>query len=76
MNQLIGYCQKHIINQVVTLPQALNNLPPNHPSIINNIYHPLNPSNPQNLQLNPGINLLFQQDLNIEASIGVKMKKK
>jgi len=44
-------------------------LDPSHPNVINNIYHPLNPSNPQNLQLNPGLNLLVQQDLNIQAAI-------
>jgi hypothetical protein len=68
---LLNDCEKYVLQAATALrqPQQLLNLPPNHPSIINNINHPLNPSNPNNLMLNPAMNLLFQQDEATQASI-------
>lgn len=67
---LMQYGANYIRQVAPQLQQAQNrNLSPSHPSVINNINHPLNPSNPRNLMLNPSMNLLFQQDVNTQAAI-------
>lgn len=68
VHQLLIYCEKYVRQTAPLIQQQAGNFDPTHPAVMNNINHPLNPSNPRNLQLNPSMNLLFVQSLNEEAA--------
>lgn len=77
VRELLDDCENHVHLAITMLRQPQQRklvqeglkLPPNHHSIINNINHPLNPSNPNNIILNPAMNLLFQQAEAVQALI-------
>ncbi len=67
---LLNYCKTYVLVNAPRFQRPeFQNLDPSHPSVINNIMHPLNPSNPLNLLLNPSMNLLLQQAVNETAAI-------
>lgn len=74
VNQLLNYGEFYIRDAALKLQQRQQqNLNPNHPDVINNINHPLNPANPNTLQLylqiNPALNPMFLQYINIQSEV-------
>ncbi|WP_423062557.1 hypothetical protein [Candidiatus Paracoxiella cheracis] len=73
-NYLFNYCLNHIHQAVPLIQEQMKKnsepmLDPTHPLVMNNINHPLNPSNPNNIMLNPGGNIMVQQAEAEEASV-------
>ncbi len=70
VNLFLQYGEAYVRQTAPLLRQpTYQNIDPSHPSVINNIMHPLNPSNPNNLMLNPGLNLLFQASEAMQSAI-------
>lgn len=70
VRQLLEYCQRYLLQTVLQLKRTpIPVTDPTHPTVVNNINHPLNPSNPANLMLNPGLNLIFQQNMAEEDAV-------
>lgn len=62
VNRLLDYAGVYLHCKIESFGRGERYIDPTHPNIMNNPNHPLNPSNRLNLELNPALNLLFQQE--------------